>query len=100
MKRELAHAHEERDRAITARAAAIEERQEAIEREVGERLADLRVEFERERAGARLAAQTAHERDEARAAREEVARERDEAARERDEALAERDNARQERTAS
>jgi hypothetical protein len=95
--RDLERVQEERDAAIAARAAAIDERQQAIEREVGERIAELRVEFERERAGARLAAQTAHERDEARAAREEVARERDEAAGERDEAIVARDKARQER---
>ncbi len=54
------------------------------------RIADLRAEAERERAGARLAAQTARERDDARAARDEAARERDAVRAERDSAVQER----------
>jgi hypothetical protein len=80
---------------------ALAERHESIEAEVRLRIADLRAEAEHERAGARRAAQTARERDEARAARDEAARERDEARGERDDAqrarnrmLAERDTAR------
>lgn len=53
-------------------------------------MADLRAEAERERAGARLAAQTARERDGARADRDEATRERNAARAERDSAVQER----------
>jgi hypothetical protein len=76
--------------ALGARDAALAERHDAIEAEVALRIADLRAEAERERAGARLAAQTARERDAARAARDEAARERDAARSERDSAVQER----------
>jgi len=101
VKRECEQLRGERRQALEAREAAIAERRESIETEVRRRIEDLRAEVERERAGARLAAQTARERDEARAARDEAARERDEARAERDEAqrarnrmLAERDTVR------
>jgi hypothetical protein len=91
----------ERRQAFEAREATLAERHESIEAEVRLRIEDLRAEAERERAGARLAAHTARERDDARAARDEAARERDEARAERDDAqrarnrmLAERDTAR------
>jgi hypothetical protein len=87
--------------ALAARDAAIAERYDAIEAEVSLRIADLRAEAERERAAAGLAAQSARERDTARAARDEASRERDEARAERDSSrhernrlLAERDTAR------
>jgi len=87
--------------ALAARDAAIAERYDAIEAEVSLRIADLRAEAERERAAAGMAAQSARERDTARAARDEASRERDEARAERDSArhernrlLAERDTAR------
>jgi hypothetical protein len=101
VKRECEQLRSERRQAFEAREAAIAERHESIETEVRRRIEDLRAEAERERAGARLAAQTARERDEARAARDEAARERDEARAERNESrqtrnrmLAERDTAR------
>ncbi len=92
--------HELRN-ALAAREADIAERHQVIEAEVGLRIADLRAEAERERAAAGLAAQTARERDEARAERIEATRERDQANAERDlarrdrnEMLAQRDTAR------
>ena len=101
VKRECEQLRGEHRQALEAREAAIAERHESIEAEVRLRIEDLRAEAERERAGARLAAQTARERDEARAARDEAADERDEARAERDAAqrarnriLAERDTAR------
>jgi hypothetical protein len=101
VKRECEQLRSERSQALEVREAAIVERHESIETEVRLRIEDLRAEAERERAGARLAAQTARERDEARATRDEAARERDEARAKRDEAqrarnrmLAERDTAR------
>jgi hypothetical protein len=101
VRRECERLRGERRQAFEAREAAIVERHESIEAEVRLRIEDLRAEAERERAGARLAAQTARERDEARAARNEAARDRDEARAERNEAqrarnrmLAERDTAR------
>jgi hypothetical protein len=101
VKRECEQLRGEGRHALDAREVAIAERHESIEAEVRLRIEDLRAEAERERAGARLAAQTARERDEARAARNEAADERDEARAERDAAqrarnrmLAERDTAR------
>jgi hypothetical protein len=101
VRRECERLRGERRQAFEAREAAIAERHESIEAEVMLRIEDLRAEAERERTGARLAAQTARERDEARAARDEAAGERDEARTERDDAqrgrnrmLAERDTAR------
>jgi hypothetical protein len=101
VKRECEQLRDERRQALEVHEAAIAERHESIETEVRLRIEDLRAEAERERAGARLAAQTARERDEARAARDEAARERDEARAGRDEAqrarnrmLAERDTTR------
>ena len=87
---ELERLHVERDEALAARDAALAERRDAVEAEVGMRIADLRAEAERERAGARLAAQTARERDAARVERDEAARERDAARVEHDAALHER----------
>lgn len=101
VKRECERLRGERHQALAAREAAIAARHESIEAEVSVRSAELRAEAERERAGARLAARTARERDEARATRDEAARERDEARAECDDAqrsrnrmLAERDTAR------
>lgn len=101
VKRECEQLRAERREASDASEAAIAEQQELTEQEVRLRTEDLRAEAERERAGARLAAQTARERDEARQARDEAARERDEARAEREHAqrarnqmLAERDTAR------
>ncbi len=90
VRRECERLRGERHQAFEAREAAIAERHESIEAEVAVRIAELRAEAERERAGARLAAQTARERDEARAARDEAARERDEARAERREETASR----------
>jgi hypothetical protein len=88
--RELERLRLERDEALTARDGALAERHDAIEAEVALRIADLRAEAEREQAGARLAAQTARERDAARVERDEAARERDAARVQRDGALHER----------
>ncbi len=96
-KRDAAKLRAERDRALAARDAEIDARHAAIEEEVGRRIAGLRAEVERERAGAQLAAQTARERDDARAARDDALHARDEAAREREQARSARDNAMQER---
>jgi hypothetical protein len=100
VKREYEQLGAERRQALEA-GEAITERQKSTEEEERLRVEDLRAEAERERAGARLAAQTARERDEAREARDEAARERDEARAEREDAqrarnrmLAERDSAR------
>jgi hypothetical protein len=89
-KRDGRQLSDERNRALAARDAVIAERHELIEREVRLRVAGLRAEVARERAGARLAAQSALERDEARAAYEETARERDAGWVERDNAQSER----------
>ncbi len=89
-KRDGRQLSDERNRALAARDAVIAERHELIEREVRLRVAGLRAEVARERAGARLAAQSALQRDEARAACEETARERDAGWVERDNAQSER----------
>ncbi len=91
----------ERREALTAHEAALAERSASIEAEVAERLNELRLEVERERAGSRMAAQAAGARDDACVARDQAIRERDRACAERDDAqrtrngmLAERDTAR------
>jgi hypothetical protein len=101
VKRECERLGAERRQALKAREAVTSEPQKSTEDELRLRVEDLRAEAERERAGARLAAQTARERDEAREGRDEAARERDEARAEREDAqrarnrmLAERDTAR------
>jgi hypothetical protein len=84
LQRQCERLRAERTEALAARDAALAERHGTIEVEVGARIADLRAEVERERAGARLAAQTARERDVART-------ERDGAVRKQNRLLAERD---------
>ena len=101
LKRDHDRLRVEHREALAARERDLSERHDAIEAEVGLRIADLRAEVERERAAAGLAAQSVRERDAARSGREEAIRERDEARAERDAArhqrnrmLAERDAAR------
>jgi hypothetical protein len=96
-KREHERLRRELRDALQQREAEIAARHDAVEAEVALRIESLRAEAERDRAAARLAAQTARERDDARAARDDAARERDEAARERDEARADRDDAQRSR---
>jgi hypothetical protein len=101
VKRECERLRRERREALAAQEAALAERSASIEAEVGQRLDELRLEVERERAGGRMAAQATRARDDARVARDEAIRERDRACAERDDAqrtrngmLAERDTAR------
>jgi hypothetical protein len=100
LERQCERLRAERDQALAAHDGALAERHDVIEAEVAARMADLRGEAERDRAGARLAAQSARERDGARADRDGATRERDAARAERDSAvqarnrmLAERDTA-------
>lgn len=101
VKRECEQLRRERREALAAHEAALAERSASIEAEVAQRLDELRLEVERERAGSRMAAQAARARDDARVARDQAIRERDRACAERDDAqrtrngmLAERDTAR------
>jgi hypothetical protein len=100
-KRECERLRRERQEALTAHEAALVERSASIEADVRLRVDELRLEVERERAGAHLAAQAARERDETRVACDEAIRERERACAESDDAqrarnrmLAERDTAR------